>query len=174
MGKRILALFCIVLATTVCGARSFAAAEPPIEVRVKQTVGGPAIHVDGKIVAPQFFYGIPTYGKPMAESPFSRTVAHCRDAGVRFLSFPAAVCWHPPDAKDDWRSIDYLFEQILSVHPDALLVPRIPVNAPEWLRKKHPEWQMKLLDSKGQYYTNKSTPIWTMRPMNEYHKWQVV
>ena len=159
MGKRVLALFCLVLATTVCGAGSFAAAEPPIEVRVRQTVGGPAIHVDGRIVAPQFFYGIPTYEKPMAESPFYRTVAHCRDAGVRFLSFPAAVCWHPPDAKDDWRSIDYLFEQILSVHPDALLVPRIPVNAPEWLRKKHPEWKMKLLDSKGQYYTSEHASV---------------
>ena len=136
-----------------------AAAEPPITVRVRQTTGGPAIHVDGKIVAPQFFYGIPTYKRPVTESPFYRTVAHCRDVGVKFLSFPAAVCWHPPDAKEDWRSIDYLFEQILSIHPDALLVPRIPVNAPDWLMKTHPEWQMKLLNAKGEYYTSKHASV---------------
>ena len=119
-----------------------------IEVRVRETQGGPMIHVDGKPVPPRFFFGCPAHGVPEASNPFFRTLTHCRDAGVRFISFPASICWEPPDRGPRWDSIDSLFDRIIAVHPDALLVPRIYMDAPKWLLDKNPDWKMKFDDGK--------------------------
>jgi len=151
------ALAAILAVALSCAA---ALAEDAIEVRVKPTPGGPAIHVDGKQVVPRFFFGCRQYGNiPDSSNVFFRTVAHCRDAGVKFISFPAAVCWHPPEKGDDWSWLDGICNRIIAVHPEALLVPRIPVNAPEWLMKQHPEWAMKLLNTDGEFYTSEHASV---------------
>ena len=119
-----------------------------VEVRVRLAQGGPMIHVDGKPVPPRFFFGCPTHGVPQDKDPFFRTLAHCRDAGVRFISFPAQICWEPPERGTRWDAIDGLFDRIIAAHPDALLVPRIYVDAPKWLLDKNPDWKMKFDDGK--------------------------
>ena len=119
-----------------------------VEVRVRQAKGGPMIHVDGHPVPPRFFFGCPAHGVPDDANPFFRTLKHCREAGVRFVSFPASVCWEQPKRGPHWEALDSLFDRIIAVHPDALLVPRLHMNAPKWLLDENPDWRMKFEDGK--------------------------
>ncbi|MEA3401491.1 MAG: hypothetical protein U9R79_09660 [Armatimonadota bacterium] len=74
--------------------------------------------------------------------PFLHQVRLAADAGVRFVSFSAPNCWDEPGAESDFTPIDDLCEEIISVHPEALLVPRVSANAPAWWLEAHPEGRM--------------------------------
>ena len=137
---------CLAVAVLVAIAVSaFAGDDDAVEVRVKPTPGGPMLHLNGKPVPPRFFFGSierPKPGKPAEDVPFYRTLPMVRDAGVRFISFGAPLCWNEP-GKESWTAIDALFRRILAIYPEALLLPRFGVDAPAWLKKMHHEWYMK-------------------------------
>ncbi len=69
--------------------------------------------------------------------PFLHEVELARDAGVNFISFGIANCWAPPEQKPDWRHIEAVFRRIIEVHPHALLVPRVSLDAPAWWKERH-------------------------------------
>ena len=63
----------ILVALCLPGGEKAAAAAPaaPVEVRVKETRGGPQIHVDGKPVPPRFFFGSMNSGRIAAKSEWT-------------------------------------------------------------------------------------------------------
>jgi len=116
-------------------------AEAELEVRVRPTPGGPQIHVDGVPVRPRFFFGVAHDGE---------TLGYCREAGVRFVSIapPGGLCWTSPEQGEDWSAMDKAFDRTLRHYPEALIVPRVYVNAPAWLLARHPEWKMRFRSGK--------------------------
>lgn len=76
------------------------------------------------------------------EGPFLKEVALARDAGVNFVSFLVPSCWTQPGESPDWAPVDSLCRQVIAVNPNALLVPRIRCNAPDWWLKRHPNARM--------------------------------
>lgn len=120
----------------------FAGASSALEVRVRQTPGGPQIHVDGKPVAPRFFFGGDKAMPPGEISPFYRTLGFCREAGVRFISPGLDFGWR--ENGEDWSLLDYNFEKIVKAYPEALIVPRVFPDFADWIFKKHPDWLMEL------------------------------
>ena len=113
-----------------------------VEVRVRQTPGGPQIHVDGKPVAPRFFFGGDKTMPPGEISPFYRTLGFCREAGVRFISPGLDFGWR--EDGEDWSLLDYNFAKIVKAYPEALVVPRVFPDFADWIFKKHPDWLMEL------------------------------
>lgn len=77
------------------------------------------------------------------EGPFDRQLAMARDAGVRFVSLPMPACWGPPGAPQDWEPLDRAMRRVLAVHPEALVLPRVGMNAPAWWLERHPEARMR-------------------------------
>lgn len=75
-------------------------------------------------------------------SVFLEQLALARDAGVRLITFPASACWTPPDRPQDWMPLDEMCRQVIAVHTNALLIPRIDANAPSWWLRLHPEARM--------------------------------
>ncbi len=71
--------------------------------------------------------------------PFLYEVELARDVGVNFISFSIANCWAPPEQEPNWRDIEVVFRRIIDVHPQALLVPRVSLDAPTWWKDRHPE-----------------------------------
>lgn len=59
------------------------------------------------------------------------------NAGVNIVSFLAdAHSWFEPDGTCDWKRYDAACDLILKANPNALLVPRLMIDAsPEWLEK---------------------------------------
>lgn len=78
--------------------------------------------------------------------PFLRQLALARDAGVRFVSTSMPACWTPPGQPRNWGPLEAVFREILAVHPDALVIPRVSGNAPAWWLQEHPEDVMRFED----------------------------
>ena len=78
--------------------------------------------------------------------PFLHQVALVRDAGLCFISTGMPTCWYPPEEPQSWEAIDKVMHQIIEVHPQALIVPRVSANAPAWWLERHPETRMMFED----------------------------
>ncbi|MCF7676501.1 MAG: hypothetical protein K9M97_14220, partial [Akkermansiaceae bacterium] len=60
-------------------------------------------------------------------------------AGVDFVSFPVGLPCPKPGQPADWAAeVDAACETVLSANPNALLLPRIPMDPPPWWREAHP------------------------------------
>ena len=80
--------------------------------------------------------------------PFPRQVVLARDAGIRLISTSMPTCWYPPEEPQTWDGIDMVMRQIIELHPQALIVPRVSANAPSWWLEQHPETRMMFEDGK--------------------------
>lgn len=64
-----------------------------------------------------------------------------RASGCRFITYFAPLCWFP-EGEENWGPFDAQARQLLAAVPDALLIPRVSVNAPEWWCRRHPDHVM--------------------------------
>ena len=60
------------------------------------------------------------------------------EAGVDFVSFMAPKTIWTDDESYDWRELDDYCDEILSVNPKALLIPRIKLETGGWWARKYP------------------------------------
>ena len=116
----------------------------------------------GNAVKP-VMYAVPETGRVSytrlgaPECPLEREIVLARDAGVRFISVAAPACWDPPSLVDDWSPLDSVIASIVKLHPQALVVPRIDLNAPAWWKKLHPETVTKYEDGTSGSYNSVSS-----------------
>jgi len=70
--------------------------------------------------------------------------------GVNLVSFYVNAVWAEPGKEPDFSQIDRICREILDANPNALLIPRINMRAPDWWGHAHPD-DMMLFDngSKG-------------------------
>lgn len=82
--------------------------------------------------------------------PFEREIRLAMAAKVNFISFPIPNPWFPPSEKEDWSAVDSICQMILRTNPNALLIPRIGCDPPQWWLEAHPDDVMTWEDgSKG-------------------------
>ncbi|MBT3381720.1 MAG: hypothetical protein HN742_30910 [Lentisphaerae bacterium] len=81
-----------------------------------------------------------TIGAP--PGPFLPQIALARNAGIRLISTSMPACWLPPEQPPNWEGIDASMREIIAVHPQALIIPRVSANTPTWWLERHPEARM--------------------------------
>lgn len=79
---------------------------------------------------------------------FESEIKLAAKAGVKFVSFPVGMPWPKRGAKPDWTGVDSACKRVLAANPDALLVPRIPLDPPEWWRETNPDEVMQWEDGR--------------------------
>ncbi|MHB8952666.1 MAG: beta-galactosidase [Pirellulaceae bacterium] len=84
---------------------------------------------------PYVFLGGPSNG-------YESQIKMAGEAGARFVSFPVYLPWPRPEEQVDWSIVDAQCQQVLAANPQALLLPRISCNAPQWWRAAHPDDDM--------------------------------
>ena len=72
------------------------------------------------------------------DDPFPHEVKLAAEAGVDFVSFMAPKTIWTDDESYDWRELDDYCDEILSVNPKALLIPRIKLETGGWWARKYP------------------------------------
>ena len=71
--------------------------------------------------------------------PFVQQIRLAADAGVNFVTFPVPLPWPKPGEAEDWQGVDAVCQQVLDTNPNALLIPRVPMNAPIWWSEAFPD-----------------------------------
>jgi hypothetical protein len=77
-----------------------------------------------------------------SNEPFVRQLGLAKTYGVSLVTFPVRLPWHADRAGAETDTIDDLCDYILAANPDALLIPRINVNAPDDWLDSHPGQEM--------------------------------
>ncbi|MDR2704313.1 MAG: beta-galactosidase [Planctomycetaceae bacterium] len=70
---------------------------------------------------------------------FQNQIKLAGDAGARFVSFSTVLPWAPPGKEVDWHAVDESCRRVLAANPDALLIPRIPMDPPSWWVEANPD-----------------------------------
>ena len=91
---------------------------------------------------------------------FESQIRLAAGAGVHFVSFPVDMPWPPPGEQPDWTSPDAACEQVLAANPNALLIPRIGVDPPDWWCRAHPDDTMEWEDGSRQNYGVPASPVY--------------
>jgi hypothetical protein len=76
-------------------------------------------------------------------SCFENQIRLAGAVGVNLVSFPVSLPWPKPGQAVDFRASDRQCETVLRANPQALLLPRIGVDAPGWWCTAHPDEKMK-------------------------------
>lgn len=71
--------------------------------------------------------------------PFPDQIKMAAKVGVHFISFPIGLPWPKPGEPANFTAEDAACRTVLAADPQALLVPRIPMNPPKWWREAHPD-----------------------------------
>ena len=84
---------------------------------------------------PYVFLGGPSNG-------YESQIKMAGQAGAMFVSFPVYLPWPRPEEEVNWSAVDAQCQEVLDANPNALLLPRISCNSPQWWREAHPEDDM--------------------------------
>ncbi|MFO1065468.1 MAG: beta-galactosidase [Pirellulales bacterium] len=73
----------------------------------------------------------------------ARQVKLAATGGVNLISFPVHLPWPEPGQQVEWDVVDQQCAMVLAANPNALLIPRIWVGAPQWWCRAHPNSVMR-------------------------------
>jgi hypothetical protein len=90
-----------------------------------------------------FIGGPPHWGMVGAgNEPFYAQIQMAARAQVNFVSFIIYLPWPEPGKPADFSHIDALCNYVLEANPNALIIPRVGIDPPQWWLKAHPDQQM--------------------------------
>jgi len=106
------------------------AAEPPARARVVVSRGAPRLLVNDTDVFPLAAWSWSLEG----------SAYHFKRAGIRILHplLGLNVVWPDPDTLD-WSLFARHFDRLLTIHPDALFLPRLHLDPPPWWIESYPD-----------------------------------
>ncbi|MGQ9762410.1 MAG: beta-galactosidase [Thermogutta sp.] len=97
---------------------------------------------DRKVIIAIYRPGSPFVFLGGPPSVFQLQVRLAASAGVNFVSFPIPMPWPKPGEAENWSAIDAACREVIENNPNALLVPRIPMDPPAWWIQSHPDHAM--------------------------------
>lgn len=152
--------------------------EPVMKSEVRVERGGPRLFINGKEPYPLM---ATSTGLVATAGKFAEAGIHIYNPIVGLQSG-----WLGPK-QYDWKVIEIFYARLLEADPEAILLPRIQVDAPAWWKTAHPEECMKyglegpkdrydvirtqkIPESEGGFYFGQGQDLWNVSFASE--KWR--
>ncbi len=124
------------VATGIMGVSIVGPASGELKAEVRSTSSGPKLYINGQPTAPTMYWLINEHGQ----------IKTAAKHGVKIVTLILwGMPWWQDDEEPDFSKhpLDGWVDAVLAENPDALLLPRVPVDQPaEWWSKEHPEEMM--------------------------------
>ena len=98
-----------------------------------------------------------TYGGDSAQSDQTLLLGDPR--GLHLGNPPLPVVWTEPGNEPDFTALDGMVEHILSLDPEALIIPRLNLDAPPWWKEAHPD-HIQVYDVGTQVMASPASELW--------------
>ena len=98
-----------------------------------------------------------TYGGASGKSEELLRLGAAR--GLHMGNPPLPVVWTQPGKAPDFSGLDAMVEQILEADPEALIIPRLNLDAPAWWTTAYPD-QIQVYDVGTQVKVSPASPRW--------------
>ncbi|MDA3923369.1 MAG: beta-galactosidase [Kiritimatiellae bacterium] len=95
---------------------------------------------------------------PPSSDIFDTQLKMAREAGIRLCHVQMPTCFEPPEKPQNWEALDQYFQHVISVVPDALIVPRISADVPSWWIKRYPGEAMVYEDGSRSHKATVNSP----------------
>ncbi len=92
-------------------------------------------------------------------SPSDELLRLGAERGLNFGTPPMDVPWPRDGAAPDYTAVDAQMRHILSVNPNALVLPRLHLDAPAWWKEAHPD-QQQLYDTGPMPMSSPASELW--------------
>ncbi|MDO5581914.1 MAG: beta-galactosidase [Planctomycetia bacterium] len=89
---------------------------------------------------------------------FRNSMTYAKEAGAPFVNFQIGLNWPKEGSPYDFKGQDSIADLILRLNPDALLIPRIPMNAPDWWLDQYPDEKLVWKGTTGPKAKKVATP----------------
>jgi hypothetical protein len=91
-------------------------------------------------------------------APSDKILALGAERGLHIGTVPIHMPWPRNDEAPDYAAADAQVQHILSIDPEALIIPRINMDAPEWWKQEHPGHKMVYDDGERRMASPASKP----------------
>jgi len=115
--------------------------------------GVPILVLDDCPVAPMMVWG-------RDNSTLSPTARLMQPRGFHLYTTPLPLPWPRPGENRDFRSVDAEMDALLANDPQALTMPRITVEPPDWWKDDHPEEMPVWENGKSDRYISVTSERW--------------
>jgi len=96
-------------------------------------------------------YQVPGFvGVPISPDPFDDTIRMAKEVGIDIVIPNGAGPSWKPDGSLSFERADALFDRVLAIYPEALIVARFGIRPSAQHFKEHPDWRTQFDDGKTQ------------------------
>jgi hypothetical protein len=125
------------------------------EIRVYK--GAPRLFVNDKLTMPSAYF-MGGLGIPVQQEMIKNLSAQ----GIHIITAPIDVGWYPVGTDEDkrFKNVTQETNALINADKQALLMPRLGLNAPDWWCKEHPDQLELFSDGKSDMFASWSSKLW--------------
>ena len=128
-----------------------------IKSEIRVCKGAPRLFINGTQITPAMYF-LQAPHLPVQQEMIKQLAAQ----GIHLFTIPIDVGWHPPGTEKEvrFKNVDEETPALIKADKEALLLPRLSLNAPNWWCEEHPDELELFSDGSKDMYASWASRLW--------------
>jgi len=129
----------------------------PIKSEISICKGAPRLFVNDKKISPAMYF-LQAPHLPVQQN----MIRQLAEQGIHLFTIPIDVGWHPPETEKEvrFKNVDEGTLALIEADKEALLLPRLSLNAPNWWCEQHPDELELFSDGNKDMWASWASKLW--------------